>query len=104
MEIEVREGISLVFQVPMRAELGLGIGSPLSAGGAIMVACWREREAFVALDRATQQEVMSRVYMKRWLDDLLLVAMRRLSALAAAYVREQKGVYFYGPTLELKRV
>ena len=82
--IEVEENVTLVFKKPMRALLGLGIGSPLSAGGAILGACFTEVLHLRSLDLRIRSEILTKTLIRRWLDDLLIVALQRLSAAAAA--------------------
>jgi len=104
VEIEVKENVVLVFGVPMRALMGLGIGSPLSQGGAILCASYTEHLMFAGMRIVIQTEIMSRTLIRRWLDDLFIVAANNLSREAAAYLATQKSPFFYGPSLEPKKV
>jgi hypothetical protein len=102
--IEVQENITLVFQRAMRATLGLGIGSPLSAGAAIMTASWVETVHFRGLSAMAKSELLTRVLLRRWLDDLLLIAAKSVSTELRDFLTKHKGRFFYGPTLDLKPV
>ena len=93
---DVRHDITMVLGEAWRADAGLGIGSPLSAGGSAVLAAWQEELSLRSISPGAKQEIVTRCYIRRWLDGLLVLAAGGLSAEARRYLGLLQSRNFYG--------
>lgn len=86
----------------MRPILGLTIGSPAAPGVALLVAAFREITAFREANAFERQIFVERVFIARWLDDLLVVFSLQTFNLIRNMLFKICGPHFYGATMLLK--
>lgn len=103
LSIDTYLSVTNVLGKPFQSPGGLNIGSPIAAGGASLVVAWREYALWCSLDNWIQQEFMSKVFVRRWMDDLLLIHHLTLSPQLRLVILKLTAPYFYGPTLLLKQ-
>jgi len=102
LEVDLSYTPTLVLGSVKRSATGLPIGSPISAGGATLVASWREHLVWTLQSHDLRQEFHAKVFLFRWLDDVLIVASQDLSPGLRCLVRTLTSPYFYGRRLLLK--
>lgn len=104
MSIDAVDGILMVLGAPRRPRRGLPIGSQVAAGGATICAAWQE-ECLKRLQPAVVvQEMLTMVFIRRWLDDVWAMFSSRVSTSTKRFLQTLLSLKFYGADLRLKRV
>jgi hypothetical protein len=86
-----------------RPEKGFNIGSGLAAGGSPLLAAWKEGRWKEKLSAAIRLELARCALIQRWMDDLWIVVVGRVSRGLRAALRELMSCHFYGEGLRLER-
>ena len=101
-EIGREFGIVQVFENWKRPRDGFGIGAPEAAGASSVYVASREEEEISVQPVAVRWELQHRVWMRRWMDDIIQIFDVAIGWATRSLLRRMRQKHFCGPELDVE--